>query len=463
MGRYNLIIIVLLLVSSLRGQEITLSHEISFSSTSDFNIIGEINDTILLFKQKNYNYGIEIFNKKLEYLFYKELFFEKQKIHFNGFFEGKNDFTIIYSYESRFTHYVNAVKYDLRGNVIDSTLLYEKREYLDDDQFIPVLSDDKSKLLLLREAKFNSLDFILFDLDSHKLLWEKQLMFNDYRMKNDLYAILVNNSGELYLAFEKYNYTFRRKKHFQEIYFIDPFKDEIQNFKVDFQGKLSVSFNFVYDEKNDELITAGLFAPRSSYKAEGYYLYKIRKQGISQAVEFFPFSRELLIDHSGGKRKLKKSIQDLTVNELIARNDGGVLMITEMQREISRESARRRYIDYHYEDMVLLALHPDGTLFWDDLVRKYQLSFDDAARFSSFFLFKTPSRVRIVFNDEIKSQNTISEYLVDPLGNGVRKSLFSTDLHKLKLVFEEARQSSSDSFLVPSIYNNKYRIVKLVY
>ena len=446
-----------------RAQQITLSNEINFRSEDGFSLLGQVNDTILLFRESNYKYSIDVLNDKLEFLFKKELFFEKQKIHFNAIQPGKNDFAIFYSYESKFQLFMKVIHYDLRGNPLDTVELFEEPDFLNEDNFSFVLSEDEQMVMLFRESKYNTLECILYDVQNRQKLWYNTIEFENYRLNYDLKGILLSNEALLVLAFEKYNSSFRKSKHFQELYMVDPYLGKTEIRKIDFDSKLSVSFNFAIDEKNGEIIVAGLYAPKSTSKAAGYYLYKLNPKGITQELLFNDFSKELLMKHKGKKRNPKLYIPDLNVKDLVLRNDGGLLMVTEMQKEVSRENMRRRYIDYHYEDMVVVAIHPDGDLFWDDLIRKYQLSYDDDARFSSYFLFKSPSRLRIIFNDEIKSENTISEYLFNPLGYGVRNSLFSTDLHRLKLLFEDAIQLSSNSFIVPSMYNNKYRIIKLSY
>lgn len=446
-----------------KGQHIDLSKEINFNNDDGFELIGEINDTVLLFKENGNEYSVDLYDKDLKYLLEKELKFEKQRIHFNAIVRGDSSYTILYSFEDRFKLKLRALKFDLRGNVIDSTGIYEERDYLDIEHFSHVLSDDRTKVMLFRFSKINAIEFIYVDLVNMQRIWYKEMEFEDTRINSELIGLLLSNSGELVLAFEKNNYTFKRKKHYQHIYVIDPVLDEVKDFQIYFQSKLSTSINFVIDEKNGEVIVAGLYAPKSTSKAQGYYMYKFVGDKLVQPLMFEKFRQQLLIKYSGKRKNPKKYIDDLILKDIVLRQDGGMILLTEMQKEVMRESVRRRYVDYHYEDMIIISVHPDGRFFWDELIRKYQLSYDDQARFSSYFLFQNPSSLRIVFNDEIKSENTISEYSFNPLGNGKRSSLFSTDLHRLKLAFEDAKQVSSDSFIVPSLHNGKYRLIKISY
>lgn len=121
------------------------------------------------------------------------------------------------------------------------------------------------------------------------------------------------------------------------------------------------------------------------------------------------------------------------------------------------------YVDYYNENLIVLANYPDGNEQWKKVLYKKQFSQDDNSIYSSFFLFKTPSRLRLLYNDEIKSSNTVSEYLMDPLGNYERKSVLSTEYQNLKLRFRDAIQTSSTSIIVPSERSSKIYLVKIEY
>ena len=66
--------------------------------------------------------------------------------------------------------------------------------------------------------------------------------------------------------------------------------------------------------------------------------------------------------------------------------------------------------------------------------------------FSSYFLVKTPKSLRFLYNDEVKYENPVSEYVVRGNGTAKRNALFSTHGKKLKLRIRDALQiSSTDS------------------
>jgi hypothetical protein len=111
----------------------------------------------------------------------------------------------------------------------------------------------------------------------------------------------------------------------------------------------------------------------------------------------------------------------------------------------------------------LIATFPDGKEHWKKILFKKQFSQDDNAIYSSYFLFKTPSRVKLLYNDEIKNNNTVSEYVFDPAGNAERRSVLSTEYQNLKLRFRDAIQTGPSTLIVPSEKSWKINMVKIEY
>jgi hypothetical protein len=76
---------------------------------------------------------------------------------------------------------------------------------------------------------------------------------------------------------------------------------------------------------------------------------------------------------------------------------------------------------------------------------------------------ENPSRLRLIFNDEIRNENTVSEYILQGNGLSKRSSVMSTDYQRLKLRFQEAIQVASNQIIVPSERNSRLNLVKITY
>jgi hypothetical protein len=228
-----------------------------------------------------------------------------------------------------------------------------------------------------------------------------------------------------------------------------------------------------YDHLRKNLVITGLYGARNSARATGFYFiaYENNKKPL---LSLLPFDEELLTEINGRGGSAQKGLSDFQVREVALRQDGGVVIIAEMVKEFSRRSSlpmergsgaflRDGWIDYYFEDMILFAVHPDGQEHWQQVLRKRQYSQDDGAMYSSFMLFKTPDRLRFLFNDEIKHENTVGGYEVTGSGYIERKTVFNTDYHKLKLRFMDGIQVGYNECIVPSERNNRLNLVRILF
>ena len=113
--------------------------------------------------------------------------------------------------------------------------------------------------------------------------------------------------------------------------------------------------------------------------------------------------------------------------------------------------------------MYICSVNANGTTDWLAPLAKKQFSQDDGADFSSFLFMKGKDYLRLVFNDEILNDNTISEYLIRPDGTFARKNIPNKDLRKLKIMFRKGKQVSVGSGIVPCYVKNKLRYLKIEY
>ena len=111
----------------------------------------------------------------------------------------------------------------------------------------------------------------------------------------------------------------------------------------------------------------------------------------------------------------------------------------------------------------MFALHPDGSEHWNAVLHKKQYSQDDDAMYSSYFLFKTPEMLRLLFNDEIRLENMVSEFVIRGNGYHRRQSVFSTDYQRLRLRLKDAVQVSYNECIVPSERNSRLSLVKITF
>jgi hypothetical protein len=119
--------------------------------------------------------------------------------------------------------------------------------------------------------------------------------------------------------------------------------------------------------------------------------------------------------------------------------------------------------DFFYEEVFMTSIHPDGKEHWKNIIHKRQYSFDDSGIFSSFYLLKTAQNLSIIFNDDIRSQSTVSQFTIKSSGEYKRKAILNTGDIEVKLRIKDALQISSNQIVIPSQYKNKLRLIKFTF
>jgi len=476
--RYVLLVFFLGLVYHVNAQRVTVSKEMVIRNDYAYDIIGLIEDNILLYRDKGNERVVEVFDKNLKHLFEREIIMETNKADVYAIVPQDTSFTVIYGYREKKLYNMKARKYNAFGALIDSVTFLKDIENFRIESFQYEVSEDRSKTLLFASRKNDLFYTYMIDNNEMRVLWRKESKMIGFDVRKDFRAIAVSNLGEVNVLFEIDNSKYDRDNHHMILLGLDSNEGVYEN-RFRFDNKLTVDLEMAFDDKNRRIVLAGLVSEESEFDASGYFYISEPIASLEEdiLIKDFDFDLTFLGELYGKKLSKKKRLNDFVTRNIVLRADGGFLLFTEMNKEYYRRSAfnggsrfnpgfgtgGRGWVDIYNEDIIVFSFHPDGSEHWKKILYKKQFSQDDGGVYSSYFLFKTPSRIRLIYNDEIKRNNTVSEYVLDPLGNFERNSLLSTEYQNLKLRFKDAVQVSSDVLLVPSERNFKLSLVRIEY
>lgn len=455
------------------GQEVTVSKEIFLKNDYAYDILGKVEDQFLLFRDKVYNFTVHAYDENLQQKWDREIDFEKKRVKIIGIVPTDSVFNAFYYFRDRGEHVVKMQRMNSDLILQDSIRILQFKDFLA-PKYKLIHSEDKEKVLLYDFNKDNEISMIAFDLKTLERIWDKRLIFDKGFIKRDFRDLKIANDGNIKLIIERDNTRFNRKKHRFKVIDYNHFTDQVSTLEIPLEF-LTYDIAFEIDNINNNLIGVGLFTDKNLIKAEGVYFLKIPINNlIDHELKKIPFDDETVNEiYGSGSKKKKKGINDISVQNIILRRDGGVLAITELNKvfyrrpsyatPLDRGVGAGNWADYYFEDILAIAMHPDGDIHWKKVLHKKQYSQDDDAIYSSFFVMKNPSRLRLIFNDEIRNENTVSEYLLQGNGLSKRNSVMSTDYQKLKLRFQEAIQVASNQIIVPSERNSRLNLVKITY
>lgn len=470
----SLVVSVLTIVA----QEVSVSKEFNIRTDYAYEILGNVGDNILLYRDRGLDKYLTAFDNDLEFKWEQKLRFEEKRIKVYGLTVRDSLFSVFYGMKKDGIEYVKTAYYDQSGRLQDSIVIVQQEKNLigQDFQFLNSLNKKKSLLYYIDHS--DKLSVLVYDHVKDTLAWNEEYYFEGANLFQDLSEVVLTDAGSIVLLLEKENHKGKKKIGSAEIIVLDK-GQEGYTAEIPLGDFYMQSLKMSIDEKNRRIGFFGLYNEKKMNWSQGYCFAFIDLSSIHNVyeLEYVDFDKNLIQDIYGADSKKKKGLNFYQISNIIWRKDGGLLMAMEMQRKFSRRnnynaisrattdfySGARGWVDYFNEDIILTSLHRNGEEHWQKTLFKKQFSQDDGGIYSSFFPFLTPSRLRLLYNDEIKNNNTVSEYVINGVGKYKRESLFSTEYQNLKLRFIDALQISSSEIIVPSQKNYNLALVKISY
>lgn len=455
----------------LAGQKITVSDELPLRSDIGYEIIGELDGSVLLFRDKNVAFEVQAFDENMRSSWTKDLELLKRSPDVLGINTIRDSFTVFYRHKDRGAHIIRAQRYNANANLKDSVRIGTLDGLFITPELEILRSEDRTKILIYFIDRQREIWAFMFDNETMETLWEYRFEPQDFRYSEDILHMVVSNAGDMYAVLEKDDFRVRKKDHQYEVFKYGPGMQGPLAHAVSIGEHSTYDLFFNYDNLNKKLVAGGLYYEKNPGRALGFFSLSIPSSLANNKTSFHPFSNEIVEALIGKELRKNKGLEEINIQDLVVRQDGGIVIIGEENRNFFRRMANtgrsiydgfsRNVTDFYFNDVFTISLNPDGTIHWETILHKKQFSQDDGGAYSSYFLFKTPRNLRLIFNDEIKLENTVSEYVLAGSGNFNRNSILSTDNQNLRLRFRDALQIAPEKMLVPSEHRGKLRIAKL--
>lgn len=455
------------------SQVITVSDEINLKTEFLYDILGKVGENILVVRDGVNEFDVHAFNKDMSTTWTAEEELDSRRSRIINIVPQEDKFHVIYSDEWRDTMAIKVREYNPKVNVTFTDTLLIVKKGLIRPKFRFVKSEDRNVFLMTEVENDKIVSAFAYNLKERRLLWNGNFEFGNMNFHDEYRKTIITDDGAMYVVFEKDNFRHRKEDHSMEIFRFDQYNTVFTQTSIPLPDFITYDAYFKYDNINQQLLIIGLYSDRNTGNTDGIYHAILNGNNLADyRVTTLSYDNELIADFHGKYNPKRESLYNLDVQDLVLRQDGGVLLLAEENKEYERLAygGRRDYygstrfsVDYYYEDLVLISINEDGSSHWQKLLPKRQYSNDDEAVYSSYFLFKNPSYLRILYNDEIRNENTVSEYILNGKGDITRRSLMSTDNQRLKLQIKNAIQISANQLVVPSVRGKRLKLVRLVY
>lgn len=241
---------------------------------------------------------------------------------------------------------------------------------------------------LSRRREADQILYYLFD-DTGELAQNGEMNF---KYKDDNFSVSdvkISNDGNIFVLgkfyqdgkrFDNTNYKFL-------FYRYDIKTQKMQEVLIDFGVKYVSDLSFRLD-KDENVYLAGFYSNKGSDKIIGTVYQKISPEGKTLIETIDEFSDEFKSNFlSNGQIQRGKELanfemhHDVNDNGIVLRSDGGVLLMAE-RNYVTSQSYRDMYGYwnqtnlYHYEEVILTSIDPNGKIEWHSIVDKSQAGQD---------------------------------------------------------------------------------------
>lgn len=194
---------------------------------------------------------------------------------------------------------------------------------------------------------------------------------------------------------------------------LEPGASKFESKELLLDEKYAASGYLKIDNINNRLYFGGFYSDKKNGSFDGilYAAYDVTsKQFLNRKL--IPFDRDLVA--AAGARRKQHAFDNFEVKQVIVKNDGGFVLVSEAHFVSTRSNYtpgfgyysmyNNPYMstmirEYHFDDIMALSYDKDGTRQWSSFIPKNQYSQEDGGVFSSYALLNSGGTLAFLFND----------------------------------------------------------------
>jgi hypothetical protein len=370
------------------------------------------------------------------------------------FYNEKHEKTYLFAQE------INKSSFNLSKDMVKIAEQDQKND-AKEDVFTVAMSRDSSKLVVFnRQPNANrQQEFSLAVFNSaFEELWSKEAKLPYSRKNFGVDEYQIDNQGNVYLLGIIYTEgSARLERHGKATYQYDivayrrdDSTTDSHEYKVDMKDRFVSDLSFKIADDGD-LICAGFYSDKGAKSVKGACFFKINPKTHDQtSISSRPFDFQFMTVNLSEKNKerakaalergdkgAEPELFDYSIDKLITRSDGGVIMVAEQY--FIDERMRNNYNNYgyggyggwgnsafyspyssyydpynrynnrqpdyyfNYNDIIVVNIQPDGEIAWSARIPKRQTSINDFGQYSSYGMSIVADKLYFVYNDDPKN------------------------------------------------------------
>lgn len=499
MNRICLILCFLLLIPAfISAQSIKFSdYDREDSRDMNFEIIGKLNNRILVYKNVRSNHKINIYDNDMKTLETVKLDFVPDRTFNMDFVAYPGFFYMIYQYQKGRILHCMAVKMDANARKMSEPVEVDTTQIpvmSDNKIYATISSEDKQKIMIFKiQTRFQKFNMVTLLFDDQFNLIDKNRHVTDYNERRENYGnFLLDNDGTLAFTFDEQSGN-RDNSNMLGLVTKEAKQNSFSYQEIDLQQKYIDEVKLKIDNLNRRYIVNAFYYKKNRGSIEGLFTCvwdkDKKKTHVSQFTEFYDSLR------AEAKRDgmLRFAFDNFFIRQVVVKKDGGFLLMAEDFTSDTRNSNNswnrydylynryytpsgyyydpysgyyRPYSSYgnqstrfYYENILVMSITKEGNTEWSKVIQKSQFD-DNEENFMSFSTMNSGGEIHFLFNNDRRYQ-VISDQSISPGGTIKRNPTLKSPQRGYEFMPKLSKQTGASQLIIPCSFRGNICFAKI--
>jgi hypothetical protein len=312
-------------------------------------------------------------------------------------------------------------------------------------------------------------------MDDKLNLTKKSTAYFDAEQSVTAGELNLDNDGTAYLA----AYTATGANNYADNFWIlslTPGENKFATHALNLGDKFAASGYMKVDNVNHKVYFGGFYADKKNGAFDGaiYAVYSIAN-GAFITQKYIAFDQDLITSVGGGRQN--HVFDNFEVTQIVVRNDGGFVLVTEMHYVTTRSSytssmgygtmyspgMSTMVREYHFNDILAISYGDDGNRQWSAVIRKQQYSQDDGGRASSYAFLNSGGTLAFIYNDFGTARAAVKIATIAPDGKTEVSSFRPASQMDPEWIPRVGKQVGAREVVVPCLHKKQICYAKIVF
>ena len=482
MKSISLVIAFLLFVFIAIGQDVIYSQYDKFDyHNGEYQVLGMTGDYLYNYRSTSNGAMLEAFDDSMNKVAAINLDFFPTKIYQARFISYKNKIITLYQglesnkvvqYAALLDEKARLQKKPIELGSYKTGIFGATKSY-----FYSAVSEDKKTILIYTfNEKSTGIDFECKWLDdSLNLIKRSHATFDPDKIATSG-EVTVANDGTVYVV----AYTTAGMQNYADQFWLLsllPGDNKFTPHPMPLDGKYAANGYTKIDNLNNKVYFGGFYAQRKNGSHDGIIFSTLNaRSGEYETLKFIPFGDEL--NPATGQHSKNNNFDNYMVRQLIVKNDGGFVLIAEVNYMTTRSNYApgmgyyssfyspyntTTVKEYHYNDIMAVSYNKDGMLQWHAIIPKEQYSQEDGGVFSSYLLLNSGGSLAFLYNDFNAKHSRIQLATLDADGKKQANSFTAEGNDSPDWLPKSGKQVAARTLIVPCLHKKQICFAKVVF